>query len=111
MGGSRIFSRRWRDVKHLRAPRTSSQRDVKCSAPFDVPVHAEHVLRVYTAMLPMNAKLRRTQEFAKPVEIESDVWVGGDTTMPRRAVPALVDANRSRRDWPRDRAPYDRTPG
>ena len=32
-------------------------------------------------MLPMNAKLRRTQEFAKPVEIGSDVWVGGDATI------------------------------
>ena len=34
-------------------------------------------VQIYTAMHPMNAELRRTQEFAKPVEIGSDVWVGG----------------------------------
>ncbi len=34
-------------------------------------------VQVYTAMHPMNAELRRTQEFAKPIEIGSDVWVGG----------------------------------
>jgi maltose O-acetyltransferase len=34
-------------------------------------------VQIYTAMHPMNAELRRTQEFAKPIEIGSDVWVGG----------------------------------
>jgi maltose O-acetyltransferase len=34
-------------------------------------------VQVYTATHPMNAELRRKQEFAKPVEIGSDVWVGG----------------------------------
>jgi len=34
-------------------------------------------VQIYTAMHPMNAELRRTQEFAEPVEIGSDVWVGG----------------------------------
>jgi maltose O-acetyltransferase len=34
-------------------------------------------VQIYTAMHPMNAELRRSQEFAKPVEIGSDVWVGG----------------------------------
>lgn len=34
-------------------------------------------VQIYTAMHPMNADLRRKQEFAKPVEIGSDVWVGG----------------------------------
>jgi len=34
-------------------------------------------VQVYTAMHPMNAKLRRQQEFAKPIEIGSDVWIGG----------------------------------
>src|SRR6516165_8892 len=34
-------------------------------------------VQVYTATHPMNAQLRRKQEFAKPVEIGSDVWVGG----------------------------------
>jgi maltose O-acetyltransferase len=36
-------------------------------------------VQVYTATHPMNAELRRTQEFGKPVEIGSDVWVGGGT--------------------------------
>jgi len=30
-----------------------------------------------TAMHPFNAELRRREEFGKPVEIGSDVWVGG----------------------------------
>lgn len=34
-------------------------------------------VQIYTATHPMNAVLRRTQEFAKPIEIGSDVWVGG----------------------------------
>ena len=34
-------------------------------------------VQIYTAMHPMNAELRRKQEFAKPIEIGSDVWVGG----------------------------------
>ncbi|MGE0801969.1 MAG: sugar O-acetyltransferase [Lautropia sp.] len=34
-------------------------------------------VQIYTAMHPMNAELRRAQEFAKPVDIGSDVWVGG----------------------------------
>ena len=34
-------------------------------------------VQIYTATHPMNAELRRKQEFAKPVEIGSDVWVGG----------------------------------
>lgn len=34
-------------------------------------------VQIYTATHPMNAELRRKQEFAKPIEIESDVWVGG----------------------------------
>jgi maltose O-acetyltransferase len=34
-------------------------------------------VQIYTAMHPMNAELRREQEFGKPVEIGSDVWVGG----------------------------------
>ena len=34
-------------------------------------------VQVYTATHPMNAELRRKQEFGKPVEIGSDVWVGG----------------------------------
>jgi maltose O-acetyltransferase len=34
-------------------------------------------VQIYTAMHPMNAELRRKQEFAKPITIGSDVWVGG----------------------------------
>ncbi len=34
-------------------------------------------VQIYTATHPLDAGLRRTQEFGKPVEIGSDVWVGG----------------------------------
>jgi maltose O-acetyltransferase len=34
-------------------------------------------VQIYTATHPLDAELRRTQEFGKPVEIGSDVWVGG----------------------------------
>jgi maltose O-acetyltransferase len=34
-------------------------------------------VQIYTPMHPFNAELRRQQEFGKPVEIGSDVWVGG----------------------------------
>ena len=34
-------------------------------------------VQIYTPMHPMNAALRRQQEFGKPVDIGSDVWVGG----------------------------------
>src|SRR5437899_3945630 len=34
-------------------------------------------VQIYTATHPMNAELRRKQEFARPVDIGSDVWVGG----------------------------------
>jgi maltose O-acetyltransferase len=34
-------------------------------------------VQVYTATHPLNAELRRKQEFGKPVEIGSDVWIGG----------------------------------
>ena len=34
-------------------------------------------VQIYTAMHPLNAVLRRREEFGKPVEIGSDVWVGG----------------------------------
>jgi maltose O-acetyltransferase len=34
-------------------------------------------VQIYTAMHPLNAELRRRQEFGKPVDIGSDVWVGG----------------------------------
>jgi maltose O-acetyltransferase len=34
-------------------------------------------VQIYTAMHPLDPELRRTQEFARPVTIGSDVWVGG----------------------------------
>ncbi|HEY5313204.1 MAG TPA: sugar O-acetyltransferase [Pirellulales bacterium] len=34
-------------------------------------------VQIYTATHPMNAQLRRGQEFGKPIEIGADVWVGG----------------------------------
>jgi maltose O-acetyltransferase len=34
-------------------------------------------VQVYTATHPMQAALRRKQEFGKPIVIGSDVWVGG----------------------------------
>lgn len=34
-------------------------------------------VQVYTAAHPMNARVRRTLEFARPIRIGSDVWVGG----------------------------------
>ena len=34
-------------------------------------------VQIYTAMHPLDAELRRTQEYGQRVEIGSDVWVGG----------------------------------
>jgi maltose O-acetyltransferase len=34
-------------------------------------------VQIYTATHPMNAAERRKHEFARPIEIGSDVWVGG----------------------------------
>ena len=34
-------------------------------------------VQIYTPMHPMNAQLRREREFGKPVDIGSDVWIGG----------------------------------
>jgi len=34
-------------------------------------------VQIYTATHPLEAGLRRRQEFAKPITIGSDVWVGG----------------------------------
>ena len=38
-------------------------------------------VQIYTATHPMEATLRRTQEFGEPIEIGSDVWVGGATVI------------------------------
>lgn len=34
-------------------------------------------VQIYAATHPIDAQLRRTQEFGKPILIGSDVWVGG----------------------------------
>jgi maltose O-acetyltransferase len=34
-------------------------------------------VQIYTPMHPMDAALRRKQEYGKPVDIGADVWVGG----------------------------------
>jgi maltose O-acetyltransferase len=34
-------------------------------------------VQIYTPLHPLNAELRRKQEYGAPVEIGSDVWVGG----------------------------------
>jgi maltose O-acetyltransferase len=34
-------------------------------------------VQIYTAMHPLDAQARRGKEFGRPVEIGSDVWVGG----------------------------------
>ena len=34
-------------------------------------------VQIYTATHPLDAALRRRQEFGKPVEIGADVWIGG----------------------------------
>lgn len=34
-------------------------------------------VQVYTALHPMDAVQRRTREYGRPVEIGSDVWIGG----------------------------------
>jgi maltose O-acetyltransferase len=34
-------------------------------------------VQILTPLHPLNADLRRTQEYGKPVEIGADVWVGG----------------------------------
>jgi maltose O-acetyltransferase len=34
-------------------------------------------VQIYTAMHPLDAERRRREEFGKPVDIGSDVWVGG----------------------------------
>jgi len=34
-------------------------------------------VQIYTPLHPLNAELRRKQEFGKPIDIGADVWVGG----------------------------------
>jgi maltose O-acetyltransferase len=48
-------------------------------------------VQIYTATHPLEAELRRTREFAKPVTIGSDVWVGGATVI----LPGVTIGSRS----------------
>jgi maltose O-acetyltransferase len=34
-------------------------------------------VQIYTPMHPLDAELRRREEFGKPIDIGSDVWIGG----------------------------------
>lgn len=38
-------------------------------------------VQILTPMHPLDAKLRRRQEFGKPISIGSDVWVGGNALL------------------------------
>lgn len=38
-------------------------------------------VHIYTATHPLDADLRRTQEFGKPVTIGNDVWIGGKSVI------------------------------
>ena len=40
-------------------------------------------VQIYTATHPMNAELRRKQEFARPIEVGRDVWLGGGDPLSR----------------------------
>ena len=48
-------------------------------------------VQIYTPMHPFDAALRRKEEFGKPVEIGSDVWVGGGAIV----LPAVRIGSRS----------------
>ena len=55
-------------------------------------------VHIYAATHPLDASLRRTQEFGKPVAIGDNVWIGGKSDhLPRR------DHRRSQRDRCRQR--------
>ena len=55
-------------------------------------------VQIYTALHPFNADLRRKVEYGKPVQIDSDVWVGGGAIIcpgvhigsPRLSAPAAL---------------------
>ncbi len=38
-------------------------------------------MQIYTPVHPLDAERRRREEFGKPIEIGSDVWVGGGATI------------------------------
>jgi maltose O-acetyltransferase len=52
-------------------------------------------VQIYTAMHPLDAVQRRHTEFGKPVEIGSDVWIGGGAIIlpgVRIGSPAVIGA-------------------
>ena len=53
-------------------------------------------VQIYTATHPMNAELRRKQEFGKPIEIGSDVWVGGGAIICPGVTIGVADGHRRR---------------
>ena len=48
-------------------------------------------VHIYAATHPLDAELRRTQEFGKPVSIGNDVWIGGKAVI----FPGLTIGDRS----------------
>lgn len=48
-------------------------------------------VHIYTATHPLDAELRRVQEFGKPVTIGSDVWIGGKAII----CPGVMIGNRT----------------
>ena len=48
-------------------------------------------VQILTPMHPLNAELRRSQEYGKPVSIGSDVWVGGGALI----LPGVTIGNRA----------------
>ena len=66
-------------VSHLAfsADRASSLLGAAKELPADWAALFGPAVQIYTATHPLNADLRRRQEFAKPIKIGSDVWVGG----------------------------------
>ena len=48
-------------------------------------------VQIYTATHPIEADLRRTREFAKPITIGSDVWIGGGAIL----CPGVTIGNRT----------------
>ena len=67
-------------------------------------------VQIYTATHPMNAELRRKQEFAKPIEIGSDVWVGGGRDHLPRRPDRLASRSSAPAAWSRATSPTGSSP-
>ena len=53
-------------------------------------------VQIYTPLHPFNAEQRRRQEFGKPIDIRSDVWVGGGAIVLAGVRDRLASRDRSR---------------